>query len=152
MFEEFKEDAVRRELLILQHDTAMSNPPKYRHPVVGESLPHGSLVMYMGEWRHAVTGTVVKTPHDSRRFIVPSEVSPTVEIVPEATAEPSEAYRAKKVYGSQATIGEFIDVVEPVMKLLSEHFNPHTQIIIDTTTAEVLSGLASHNTMKYVKD
>ena len=58
----------------------------------------------------------------------------------------------KKIYGSEATMGEFFKVVEPVMEFINAHFDPHTRVIIDCTSAEILSGLATHNTMKFVKD
>lgn len=58
----------------------------------------------------------------------------------------------KKIYGSEATLGEFCKVVEPVMEFINAHFDPHTRVIIESTNAEILSGLATHNTMKFVKD
>lgn len=68
----------------------------------------------------------------------------------EQTATPS--HSENKIYGSDATMGAFYNVVEPVMEFINNHFDPHTRVIIDTTSAEILSGIACHNTMKFVKD
>lgn len=70
----------------------------------------------------------------------------------EAPQEPSAERLAQEIYGSKATIEEFRAAVEPAMKFLCDHFDPHTKIILDCTSAEILSGLDSHITLKFVRD
>lgn len=42
--------------------------------------------------------------------------------------------------------------VEAVMKYLAENHHPHTKVIIDSDSAELVEGLATHRTEKFIKD
>ena len=37
-------------------------------------------------------------------------------------------------------------------EFLCEHFHPHVTVVVTPTTAELSSGLCSHNTIKFVRD
>lgn len=47
---------------------------------------------------------------------------------------------------------EFKKVIEPVMKYLAENHHPHVKIIVDSTNAELVEGLWSHNNSEFLKD
>ncbi|WP_253378578.1 hypothetical protein [unidentified bacterial endosymbiont] len=47
---------------------------------------------------------------------------------------------------------EFKSSVEAVMKYLAENHHPHTKVIIDSDSAELVEGLATHRTEKFIKD
>lgn len=47
---------------------------------------------------------------------------------------------------------EFERLSKPLIEWLNENWNPHTKIIIDTTSAEVVSGEMSVVTTEFVKD
>ena len=47
---------------------------------------------------------------------------------------------------------EFEKAVEVVIKYMAENHHPHTTIIIDATSAQLLEGLKVHNTEKYLVD
>ena len=40
----------------------------------------------------------------------------------------------------------------PLIQFLNDHTNPHTSIIITTTSAEVVVGVCAFQTEEYVKD
>jgi hypothetical protein len=47
---------------------------------------------------------------------------------------------------------QFGDIVRPVIKWLAENANPHAKVIIDSTSAELVSGERSVNTEEYLRD
>ena len=47
---------------------------------------------------------------------------------------------------------EFIKLAKPLIKFLNNKFDPHTRIIIDSTTAEIVSGEICICTEEFVKD
>lgn len=47
---------------------------------------------------------------------------------------------------------EFEKVTRPVIKFLNDNFYPHTKVIVDFTTAELVEGLCSFRTEDYLKD
>ena len=47
---------------------------------------------------------------------------------------------------------QFKSSVEAVMKWLAENHHPHTKVIIDSDSAELVEGLATHRTDKFIKD
>ena len=53
---------------------------------------------------------------------------------------------------SEAMRQEFSDLVKPLIKYLNDNHNPHSKIIIDTTSAEVVSGDYSIVTKEFIKD
>jgi hypothetical protein len=46
----------------------------------------------------------------------------------------------------------FEDAVEPLMKWLSENQHPHTTVIVTGTTSELVEGLQTHLTDKFIVD
>ncbi|MBC7906890.1 MAG: hypothetical protein H7Y60_09115 [Rhodospirillaceae bacterium] len=46
----------------------------------------------------------------------------------------------------------FREAVEPLVKWLNENGNPHTKIIVDQTSAELVEGVMCHRTEAYLKD
>lgn len=46
----------------------------------------------------------------------------------------------------------FKDVVKPVIKWLNENANPHALVIVNATSAELLSGEIGFNTEEFLKD
>lgn len=52
----------------------------------------------------------------------------------------------------KADMEEFEELSKPLIKFLNDTFNPHTKIIIDTTSAEIVSGECAFYTEEYVKD
>jgi ABC-type phosphate/phosphonate transport system substrate-binding protein len=47
---------------------------------------------------------------------------------------------------------KFEEAAKPLMKFLSDNFNPHVMIIVTSTNAEIVEGLASFNTVEFVRD
>lgn len=47
---------------------------------------------------------------------------------------------------SESQVSEFITFAEPLMKWLSENQNPHSQIVVTSTSAEILNGILCHRT------
>lgn len=47
---------------------------------------------------------------------------------------------------------EFEKVVEPVMEWLSENFHPNVKVVIDYGRAELVEGMTTHVTDKFIKD
>lgn len=47
---------------------------------------------------------------------------------------------------------KFKSSVEAVMKYLAENHHPHTKVIIDSDSAELVEGLATHRTDELIKD
>ena len=47
---------------------------------------------------------------------------------------------------------QFKSAVESVMQYLSENHHPHTKVIIDSDSAELIEGIATHRTDKFIKD
>ena len=41
---------------------------------------------------------------------------------------------------------------EPLIKWLNDNANPHSTVIVNSTSAELLSGEMNYNTDKFVKD
>ncbi|MCP5003710.1 MAG: hypothetical protein GY941_07115 [Planctomycetes bacterium] len=48
-------------------------------------------------------------------------------------------------------VTEFEKVVKPVIKWLNENGHPHTKIIIDLTTAEMVEGVEAFETEEFIK-
>jgi len=46
----------------------------------------------------------------------------------------------------------FEDLVKPLIKLLNDRGNPHSYILIDVTSAQILDSELSYNTEIYIKD
>ena len=47
---------------------------------------------------------------------------------------------------------EFIKAAEPLMRWLNDFGNPHTIVVVDTTSAEVFDGTLRYNSDRFVKD
>jgi len=47
---------------------------------------------------------------------------------------------------------QFKSAAESVMQYLAENHHPHTKVIIDSDSAELVEGLATHRTEKFIKD
>ena len=47
---------------------------------------------------------------------------------------------------------EFKNLAWPLIKFINDNFNPHTSIIIDNTSAEIMEGVASYRTEEFWKD
>lgn len=47
---------------------------------------------------------------------------------------------------------EFEKLAKPLIAFLNENYNPHTSIIINPTSAEIVSGEMSIYTEEYIKD
>lgn len=48
--------------------------------------------------------------------------------------------------------GEFEKLSRPLIKWLNDNCHPHTSILIDTLSAEVLEGIAAIHTKDYLPD
>jgi hypothetical protein len=46
----------------------------------------------------------------------------------------------------------FEEAVRPLMKWLAENKNPHTRVIVESSTAEVVEGVEVFNTDEYIVD
>lgn len=46
----------------------------------------------------------------------------------------------------------FKKAVEPLMKYLAENHHPHTTCIVVNNSAEILEGIQTHLTEKFIKD
>ena len=46
----------------------------------------------------------------------------------------------------------FEEVIKEVMKWLAENHHPHTTIIVTSTSAELVEGIESVNTLEFIKD
>ena len=46
----------------------------------------------------------------------------------------------------------FEELAKPLIKWLNENTNPHSKIIIDSTSAELVSGEMAINTNEFLKD
>ncbi len=53
---------------------------------------------------------------------------------------------------NKARSSSFEDVVKPVIKWLNDNANPHASIIVDCTSAELLTGEIGVNTKEFLKD
>jgi len=53
---------------------------------------------------------------------------------------------------SKEQLDEFELLAKPLIKFINDNSNPHTQIIIDCNSAQILSGLAGINTDEFIKD
>ncbi|EAA9483558.1 hypothetical protein S649_000957 [Salmonella enterica subsp. enterica] len=53
---------------------------------------------------------------------------------------------------NNALTTSFEDVVKPVIKWLNENSNPHASVIIDSTSAELLTGEIGVHTEEFLKD
>lgn len=53
---------------------------------------------------------------------------------------------------NKARSSSFEDVVKPVIKWLNENANPHTSVIIDATSAQLLTGEIGIHTEEFIKD
>ncbi len=47
---------------------------------------------------------------------------------------------------------EFEKLARPLIKFLNDNTNPHTKIIIDTDSAEIVYGKCAFNTYEYIND
>ena len=47
---------------------------------------------------------------------------------------------------------EFEELCKPLIKFLNDNYNPHCHILIDLTSAEIVSGEMAFYTEKYLKD
>jgi len=47
---------------------------------------------------------------------------------------------------------EFEELVEPIIKYLNDNFHPHVTVIINPIGAELVEGIATHHTEKFLKD
>jgi hypothetical protein len=52
----------------------------------------------------------------------------------------------------QSDISEFEKLARPLIKYLNDKFNPHTEIIIDTTGARIVSGECAFYTTDFLCD
>lgn len=49
-------------------------------------------------------------------------------------------------------VSEFKELASELVKFINDNFNPHTKIIIDCTSAEIVSGELMIPILEYVKD
>lgn len=69
---------------------------------------------------------------------------------PTIVTDPKEAKRlAKFLKGKRA---KFEKAVRPLIKYLCENHHPHTKVIVDCTTAELVEGVMTEHTTEYVRD
>jgi hypothetical protein len=47
---------------------------------------------------------------------------------------------------------EFENATKPLIKWLSENCNPHAQVVVDSTSAELFEGIMSFNYDEFLKD
>ena len=47
---------------------------------------------------------------------------------------------------------DFAEIVEPMIEWLNNNHHPHTTIIIDCDSAELVEGIRCHKTDKFIKD
>ncbi|BBG58495.1 Uncharacterised protein [Providencia rustigianii] len=47
---------------------------------------------------------------------------------------------------------EFEKVVKPLMKYMAENFHPHTKIVVDGSSAEVIEVISRTATDEFIKD
>lgn len=59
---------------------------------------------------------------------------------------------AKKAVLLEGTYEEFRFIVKPLIKYLAENHHPHTKIIIDSTTAEMVEGVTAFKTEEFLVD
>jgi len=52
----------------------------------------------------------------------------------------------------KSDIAEFEKLAKPLIKYLNDKFNPHTEIIIDTTGARIVSGECAFYTQEFIRD
>lgn len=52
----------------------------------------------------------------------------------------------------QQMTNEFIEIVKPVIKWMAENQHPHTKLIIDSKSAELLEGILISETIEFIKD
>jgi hypothetical protein len=79
------------------------------------------------------------------------------EVFPLNSAEASEAIHGEKGIdfskgGVPVDQDRFKLAAEPLMRYLSHTHHPHTRVIVDSTSAELLEGLCSHRTEKFLVD
>ncbi|WP_318371996.1 hypothetical protein [Enterobacter sp.] len=55
-------------------------------------------------------------------------------------------------FAGNARTASFEDVVKPVIKWLNENSNPHASVIIDSTSAELVTGEIGIHTEEFLKD
>ncbi|HDT1287360.1 TPA: hypothetical protein QHR42_001734 [Enterobacter asburiae] len=53
---------------------------------------------------------------------------------------------------NKARSSSFEDVVKPVIKWLNDNANPHASVIVDCTSAELLTGEIGVHTEEFLKD
>ncbi len=46
----------------------------------------------------------------------------------------------------------FEDVVKPIIKYMAENYHPHTTLVINSTTAQIVEGVISTRTKEYLVD
>ncbi len=47
---------------------------------------------------------------------------------------------------------DFESVVKPIIKYMAENYHPHTTLVINSTTAQVVEGVISTRTEEYLVD
>ena len=45
---------------------------------------------------------------------------------------------------------EFEELTKPIIHFINKNFHPHTQIVIDSTSAQVLEGIMSYCNFEYI--
>lgn len=84
---------------------------------------------------------VTNKPCDCAECVIERAMAPSAELG--LTAMAGEATE---------TSPTFEDVVRPVMKYLADNYNPHTKIIIENDSAELVQGEVGFITKDYIKD
>lgn len=47
---------------------------------------------------------------------------------------------------------EFDEAVKPLIKFMAENYHPHTKLIVDCGSAELVEGVACERTDEFIKD
>lgn len=138
---------------MIPDDTPINTP-------VRVTLPQGSVTKdgALGQY-HLCLGTVERKVHGSKLFYVRLPgFGPNHTVLFSARhleiedVQESALGTESKILGSEASVAEFYKVVEPVMKWLAGNHHIHTQVTINSSTAQLWEGLCSHNTEKFLKD
>lgn len=59
---------------------------------------------------------------------------------------------SKECYEKERKSIEFNDLTRPLIKYINDNYDPHTKIIIETTSAELVSGIIGTYTEEHIRD
>jgi len=58
----------------------------------------------------------------------------------------------QKIVSRKQQIDDFKTLADPLIQFINDNFNPHTKIIIDCDSAEVLTGEMAYPNKEFIKD